>query len=1191
MTISNLYPTTNPSLLLDFANVKGLDPRVSFTRNSPATYWDSTGVLRTARANQPRFDHDPVTLESRGLLVEKESTNLLLRSEAFDNAVFWNYQLNTTVSANAAASPDGATSADKIVESAADGLHYRGTTASVFIIGVPNTVSVYAKAAERNSLSIFFDNDSNLGASFDLTAGAVLQRQSANIAASIVSVGNGWFRCTCTFAPTKANPYLIFRIGSSGNFSYVGDGTSGLFLWGAQLEQGTVATSYIATQSTSITRAADVPVMSGTNFTRWYEASEGTLVVQSATPNWGIATNVSVDDGTTNNQILVNWDGISSPTATVNRNGSSQVQLQNAYTTGDPDVTLVTTINNSSVGLAFNGVDVGTTTSNTLPTVNQMRIGVDTPQAWFKRIMFYRQAQDGTKIRALSSSANVALDFEPISLFKTGEPGVWFDPADVANLDWRRNLLEYTEGFDNSYWTKQNITISTNSVLAPDNTLTADSYVLTSGDSVRELKRTLSLSNLTNYVFSVYLKDGGDGSGWYELTHSSTGSLPRSWYNIRTGSKGSGSGTITSVGNGWYRCVFPFTTGSSASSSIIYVSARSGNGGSSSESGTGGVGSYVWGAQLELGSTVTEYQPIPSDLNTTLRTRFPNVTLFTDTAGTAPVKTPGESVALMLDKSRQLALGPELVAPINFTSGWSTTGAAVTYDSATTYTAAGTANVFRSYFTIGSWYRLDISSTFTNSVILYNSNTGLNPIGTLVSGQTHTFYFNAVATQLNIRPGSAGTVTINSISVREHPGYHATQATAASRPIYSVMPITGVRNLFTYSEQFSNARWTLREIILTSDAQMAPDGTLTADKIVETTANFEHAILGGNLSSSIAATSTCTVSFYAKAAERYKVCVTYPTTGDAAVAWDLSTGTQLGALAGTAISASIQSAGNGWYRCSMTYTRPGSGSTSHNFHIMPNSATSSGGRTYVGDGTSGLYIWGAQVEYGATTTAYQRVGSQYDVTESGVTSLHYLSFDGTDDFMVTSTITPNTNKVQVFAGVRKLQQAAVGIIAEHSTSLDSNNGSWTLTDRNAALYAAQSKGTSPSGIVYSSGTYTPQITSLLTMTTDIAGDVARIRVNGTGDAVATADQGTGNYLAYPLYIGRRGGTTLPFNGHLYGLIVRFGSNLNTPTIQRTEAILGTKCGFNWNNLISTTVYDRSDTAILDRAGNTIMERT
>jgi hypothetical protein len=88
--------------------------------------------------------------------------------------------------------------------------------------------------------------------------------------------------------------------------------------------------------------------------------------------------------------------------------------------------------------------------------------------------------------------------------------------------------------------------------------------------------------------------------------------------------------------------------------------------------------------------------------------------------------------------------------------------------------------------------------------------------------------------------------------------------------------------------------------------------------------------------------------------------------------------------------------------------------------------------------------------------------------------------------------------------------------------------------------------------------YAAPITNVLTGIGDIAGDNAILRVNGTQVAQNTADQGTGNYLAYPLYIGRRAGTSFPFNGQIFGLIVRFGSNLDAATISQTETWLGAR---------------------------------
>jgi hypothetical protein len=168
-----------------------------------------------------------------------------------------------------------------------------------------------------------------------------------------------------------------------------------------------------------------------------------------------------------------------------------------------------------------------------------------------------------------------------------------------------------------------------------------------------------------------------------------------------------------------------------------------------------------------------------------------------------------------------------------------------------------------------------------------------------------------------------------------------------------------------------------------------------------------------------------------------------------------------------------------------------------------------------------------------------------------------------DDWLVTPTITPGVDKVQVFAGVRKLSDAARGIAAELGDGgLVTNQWGLSAPVSNTPGYAFRSAGTLAGNADVTAG-YPSPITNVLTGLGDISGDSAILRVNGTQAASSTADQGTGNYLAYPLYIGRRGGTTLPtasFNGHLYGLIVRFGPNLPTDTIASTESWVNGKTG-------------------------------
>ena len=175
--------------------------------------------------------------------------------------------------------------------------------------------------------------------------------------------------------------------------------------------------------------------------------------------------------------------------------------------------------------------------------------------------------------------------------------------------------------------------------------------------------------------------------------------------------------------------------------------------------------------------------------------------------------------------------------------------------------------------------------------------------------------------------------------------------------------------------------------------------------------------------------------------------------------------------------------------------------------------------------------------------------------------LYYLEFDGTDDFLVTKTITPGIDKAQVFAGVRKLSDAAQSILYETSSNASTNNGAlsgaapWTAPDS----YLTLIRGTTFTQVAAPG--FSAPTTNIFASLGDIsASPFLRLRINGVQQGQSLSSVGTGNFLAYPLYIGRRDGTTLPFNGHIYSLIVRFGANLDTPTIQQTEAWVAGKTG-------------------------------
>jgi len=201
----------------------------------------------------------------------------------------------------------------------------------------------------------------------------------------------------------------------------------------------------------------------------------------------------------------------------------------------------------------------------------------------------------------------------------------------------------------------------------------------------------------------------------------------------------------------------------------------------------------------------------------------------------------------------------------------------------------------------------------------------------------------------------------------------------------------------------------------------------------------------------------------------------------------------------------------------------------------------------------------AQLEIGSSATTYQRVNSQYDITEAGVPTCYYVQADGVDDAYVTPTITPNTDKVQVFAGVRKLSDAASAVFLEYSADPNVNPGSFyviaPVISGATRSYGAASRGTVLATSFMTGNTLPAPNSSVLTYIADISADTSILYANRIQVATSSVDQGTGNYLAYPAYIYSRSGTLIPFNGLDFGHAVRFGPNLDAATIARVEALI------------------------------------
>ena len=265
MTLKHLFPTSKPILNLDFANSLSLDPRITFTRSTIGTYVDKDGIVQTAAADEPRFDYDPETGESLGLLVEESRTNKIGTSE--DTNVM-NSQTNCSVTTDALISPDGSLTADTITFTSAGNLSTSSN--NIAIAGSIWTWSVFLKAGTVSEVTIDFNG--RAAADVNLSLGTIDQPGSSGGAgAEIKELSNGWYRASITYDATSSiNRGIRIISGNSGT----------LHCWGIMVEEGSFPTSYIPTSGTGLVRSPDIAQMTGDNFSSWYAGDQTTFFVE-----------------------------------------------------------------------------------------------------------------------------------------------------------------------------------------------------------------------------------------------------------------------------------------------------------------------------------------------------------------------------------------------------------------------------------------------------------------------------------------------------------------------------------------------------------------------------------------------------------------------------------------------------------------------------------------------------------------------------------------------------------------------------------------------------------------------------------------------------------------------------------------------------------------------------------------------
>ena len=331
----------------------------------------------TDRLNVPRLTYQNGGGGCPSLLLEKQSTNLVSYSEQLDNAAWNKEQLSVT--ANTTTSPDGTQNADSMTENTANDHHliYQGFTLSAGAY----TESVFMKKNTRQYgfLQIATDTAVNrYTIVVDLDNGSVTATSTAGsptgTSYKIDSMGNGWYRVTATATHTAGDVYCVFGLSNSANptFSavatptYTGNGTGSIYVWGAQLEASSYATSYIPTTSSSATRVADDITNTFLQSGGFLGSNTGAMFVSGTTYSLGntILNFVLTADNNTTKAFL--FDTISNQIRLRTWDASSNTQsLTSGTITGNYKLCVSWT--SSSIKYFVNGSLIGTISQTTYP--------------------------------------------------------------------------------------------------------------------------------------------------------------------------------------------------------------------------------------------------------------------------------------------------------------------------------------------------------------------------------------------------------------------------------------------------------------------------------------------------------------------------------------------------------------------------------------------------------------------------------------------------------------------------------------------------------------------------------------------------------------------------------------------------------------------------------------------------------
>jgi hypothetical protein len=646
-------------------------------------------------------------------------------------------------------------------------------------------------------------------------------------------------------------------------------------------------------------------------------------------------------------------------------------------------------IGNGTVGTAGGGIDDS----------GIENIGNGWYRCW---ITATSDAADGTAHRIHLAEAD-----EDITYNGDGASGLylWNAQLEVGNYPSSpiltgQNKLAYSEQFDiggAANWVNVRAYEVANNTIAPNGTLTADKTIEDKWPSnTHYISQTTGSDGSSQYWFSVYAKAAE--RTWLRLLISSVGfpAGANANFNLSSGTLGlTGSGTddsgIENVGNGWYRCWIAATSDLATGSNGYRFDMIDADIAGSSYSGDGASGIYLWGAQLEIGSDLGSYVPSETTEVITPLPRYNDVFYWDDREISPQMRkkhmlqfVPNYSKSTMTQSLSTLWEYKEFGDNIGFKAQLSSSGELFV-------SSAGIAST-DSYVSVSN---LDWDRGNTLTAIFDPDEGMIKTIGFGTGSQTvweepwftlsGTLYWgmsSSQETQINglmTKPlqapayphyvyldemvGSSSVERYLSVSgagiLRPYNTYGQSElATVTLNDFIFVQSEMSSANGFTKAQQFGDSDWSKTRCGVSGNFITAPDGTLTADKLVEDSTAANTHYLQQNVTPD--GISPYVFSVYAKAGERNWMTLVMHTAGfpgQHTVSYNLTTGV-VGTEAGSPDDSGIENVGNGWYRCWVVGISDALAATAFRIHL----AEADNDVTFDGDGASGLYIWNAQVE-------------------------------------------------------------------------------------------------------------------------------------------------------------------------------------------------------------------------------------